>query len=632
VKTLDPAPARVERVSPATWVAGAVLLLVLGALALFLLGCDVVWRIDAVTPCPEGQVKLEDGMCAVRVANHYPCECDCIRVADTQVFAIAARIRIKNNANVRDNPAGTVIGQQLIGQEGTAVAGPQQASNITWWQVDFDTGVDGWVDERFMVVLETVLSKPLDVCLPAALNENVGGTAPAQGDLDADCSTRVATQFQGTMGPNLPPGSECRCAATGSTTAWDSSCDAPCSLGVCVVPGSDPAEPTPDPLATTLLSATSVCEVTGTAEIHVGDEVANTSVSGVLQIHGTPCAPGQSCQVGVSYQLRLDDITIPVRFHSDPKFVDLGVSGASEPGAVTLGPFLGPLFAGELPTGATLNSVQGRREGSDVLALVGRNAGPLSLAVDWENKHCLLDGDFISDASGGIVDDDGHVQRLHVLLTVGGTDDSLSRLVNQPPRADAGPDQTVECTSADGAPVSLTAAASTDADGNIAYYMWRRGSADGTLLADPSANPALTLQQAGGETTYHVRAVDRRLAVGDDDVKVDVVDTTPPDIDCHAATTIAPPDPPVSFTATATDLCGPVASVVIEKTECLKVTGNGAIDPTQSCKVVTDGATLTIRNSGGVGTIIRWVARATDAAGNVGRKTCEVSVANPAKQ
>jgi hypothetical protein len=376
-----------------------------------------------------------------------------------------------------------------------------------------------------------------------------------------------------------------------------------------------------------------VCEVSGTAEIHVGDEVQNTSVSGLVQIHGTPCAPGQGCQVGVSYQLTLGDITIPIRFHSDPKFVDLSVSGASEPDAITLVPFIGPLYAGEVPAGATLNSARGRRSGSaHHLALVGRNGGPLNFAVDWDNKHCLLDGDFVSGTGGGVVDDDGVTQPLHVLMTVGGTDDSLSRMVNQPPRAEAGPDKTVECTSPAGASVSLTAAGSTDADGNIAYYVWRRGSESGPYVGEPSANPAVTTQQAGGETTYHLRVVDRNLAVGGDSVKVAVVDTTPPDIDCHAAATITPPDPPAAFTATATDLCGPVQSVVIEQAGCFKVKGNGEEAPTQSCKVAADGGTLTIENSGGVGTIIRWVVRASDAAGTVGRKTCEVSVANPGHQ
>jgi hypothetical protein len=627
---MDPAPARVERVSPATWVAGAVLLLVLGALALFLLGCESVFPLEP-PDCPDGQ--LVDGMCQARVANHYPCDCDCTKDSDTQVFAIAARVRVKNTANVRDNPAGTIVGQAPIDLQGTLVAGPVDASNITWWQVDFDTGVDGWVDERFMAVLDTVVAKSLDVCLPPELNANVGGTAPSPDDLSNDCSVRVAADFQATAGPNLPPGSQCKCTAKGTPTEWDTTCDAGCPTGVCLVAGSDPAEPTPDLLAATLFGATSVCEVSGTAEIHVGDEVQNTSVSGLVQIHGTPCAPGQGCQVGVSYQLTLGDITIPIRFHSDPKFVDLSVSGASEPDAITLVPFIGPLYAGEVPAGATLNSARGRRSGSaHHLALVGRNGGPLNFAVDWDNKHCLLDGDFVSGTGGGVVDDDGVTQPLHVLVTVGGTNDSLSRMVNQPPRADAGPDKTVECTSPDGASVSLTGAASTDADGNIAYYVWRRGSESGPYVGDPSANPAVTTQQAGGETTYRLRVVDDQLAVGDDSVKVAVVDTTPPDIDCHAAATITPPDPPVAFTATATDLCGPVPSIVIEQAECFKVNGNGQQAQGQSCKVAADGGTLTIENSGGVGTIIRWVVRATDAAGTVGRKTCEVSVANPGHQ
>src|SRR6185436_18907676 len=103
-----------------------------------------------------------------------------------------------------------------------------------------------------------------------------------------------------------------------------------------------------------------LCEVAGTATMTVGGKSPKTQpqVSGFVQIHGRPC-PGQACQVGVSYQLAAGNIEFDsgTIFASDPKFVDLKLSGASEPGAVNLGVLLG-FNIGGLPAGAALTSVE----------------------------------------------------------------------------------------------------------------------------------------------------------------------------------------------------------------------------------------------------------------------------------
>jgi hypothetical protein len=640
---LDAAPANARRISPATYGALTALVLFLGALSLFIIGCQLVFPIDDYEACEPGQVS--DGeTCVDRTPNYYTCECSCT-TASPGGFAIGARVRVTftPDVNVRDNPAGNILGQQTTGLEGTIVAGPVQADldgdgvPETWWQVDFDTDPDGWVIEPSLEVIQSLV-KDLKVCLPPLLNANVdGGHVPSPEEVIADCSTdRVAAHFAEITGQQLPPDTTCSCTATEVPTQWDSSCDAPCGdpSGVCLVASSDPPQPTPEPLSTALFRPTSLCEVSGTADVQVGDELEHTSVQGVIQIHGRQCAPAENCQVGLSYQLILGDISIPVRFHRDPKFVDLSVSGATDAQAIQLAPFL-PLFptlyVGDVATGATLNSARVRREGSPkTLVLVGRNGGPLRFGVDWVNKVCVLDGNFVSTEDGGVVDDDGKPQRLTLRLSLGGP---TSRLVNQPPHADAGPDKTVECTSPQGASVSLTGARSTDADGNLAFYVWRRGSETGPQLAAPSANPAVTTQQAGGETTYSLRVVDSMLAADNASVKVTVADTVAPSIECHVPSpTITPPDEPIAFKATATDTCDLAPAVAIERFECFEVKSNGTrVDKGSSCKVVINGDTLTINNSGGVGTTIRWQARATDAAGNVRRKTCEVLVANPGK-
>ena len=61
-------------------------------------------------------------------------------------FATGNRIQTTTATNVRASGAlaGTLLGQQPVGALGTIVAGPVVMDNITWWQVDFDTGTDGW--------------------------------------------------------------------------------------------------------------------------------------------------------------------------------------------------------------------------------------------------------------------------------------------------------------------------------------------------------------------------------------------------------------------------------------------------------------------------------------------------------
>lgn len=61
-------------------------------------------------------------------------------------FAIAERIEVWRNTNVRGSGklSGTLLGTQGTGNAGTVIAGPVTADNITWWQVNYDTGADGW--------------------------------------------------------------------------------------------------------------------------------------------------------------------------------------------------------------------------------------------------------------------------------------------------------------------------------------------------------------------------------------------------------------------------------------------------------------------------------------------------------
>jgi len=111
---------------------------------------------------------------------------------------------------------------------------------------------------------------------------------------------------------------------------------------------------------------------------------------------------------------------------------------------------------------------------------------------------------------------------------------------------------------------------------------------------------------------------------------INVVDTTPPIIDCNAPDTISPPDAPIAFEVIAADNCDEDPSVGITGYECFMFTKKGKlIDKTESCIVNVDGDTITILDSGGVGDHIRWTAHVEDGCGNVEDQICEVEVVNP---
>lgn len=129
--------------------------------------------------------------------------------------------------------------------------------------------------------------------------------------------------------------------------------------------------------------------------------------------------------------------------------------------------------------------------------------------------------------------------------------------VNRPPIAQAGPDQTAECT---GVPITITlnGAASSDPDGDALTYSWSENNAE----VSTQVSPILSL--AKGSHTFTLVVSDGKGGDASDQVVVDVVDTTPPvvtlkgdaslTIECH--TSFSDPG------ASATDACdGPVPVV-----------------------------------------------------------------------
>jgi hypothetical protein len=133
--------------------------------------------------------------------------------------------------------------------------------------------------------------------------------------------------------------------------------------------------------------------------------------------------------------------------------------------------------------------------------------------------------------------------------------------VNRPPTADAGPDQTVECTSPTTTAVQLDGTGSSDPDGDPLTYSW---SAAGVVFDDATSATPTGAFPFG--TTVVTLTVFDGIEEDSDTVSITVEDTTPPVITCPADITVecsvhggTPKDDPqlAPFFAgvSATDVC-----------------------------------------------------------------------------
>jgi hypothetical protein len=417
---------------------------------------------------------------------------------------------------------------------------------------------------------------------------------------------------------------------------------------VCIATGPSAPEPSPTTIGYRMFGHRSTCELEGSSHIEVGDRepTHDPDTVGTVEILGDPC-PGGGCQVAASFGLAMDPITFSVRFHSDPTFGDLSASADSRSTTMLTG--VDAVFAAD-GVGGTANG----RRGSQGLAVGGSNQEPLTLGIDWGARLCDLHGNLATTVDGenpdGTCAGDGatpctadspdcddvggpcefadqDTQTMTVDVSADGT------LVNQPPSAAAGPDQTVECTSTGGASFTLHGAAS-DPDDNIAVTSWRKGR------VGPEVGQSLVVTQSlgvGQSQDFVLRLIDTFAQTDEDDTHVAVVDTTPPQLSLSVSPAqLSPPNHKlvlVTARLAASDTCDANPAIrLVSITSDEPDNGLGDGDQPQDIQGAafgTDDRQFLLRNerSGtGRGRTYTITYSATDASGNATLSQATVTV------
>lgn len=217
-----------------------------------------------------------------------------------------------------------------------------------------------------------------------------------------------------------------------------------------------------------------------------------------------------------------------------------------------------------------------------------------------------------------VKDNDGTQHFDNVTITV----------LNVPPVARAGSDQTLECVSG-GAVAHLNGSASSDLDGTIASYLWSFG-----------ATTAIASNLFGlGSTNVGLTVTDNDGATHSDNVQINVKDTQKPTISMSVTTALWPPNHKMVKVASgisSSDACYPSSSlsfgVTVSSNEVVNGLGDGNTSP--DWQVIRNGdGTFDVwvraeRSGNGTGRIYTITATSTDGSGNTATETRTVTVAH----
>ena len=210
----------------------------------------------------------------------------------------------------------------------------------------------------------------------------------------------------------------------------------------------------------------------------------------------------------------------------------------------------------------------------------------------------------------------------------------VTKVVAEPPVANAGPDQTVECTGDSQAAVHLTGSASTDPNDDIVLYQWFEnfGTTEQTLLG---AGQDLTVSLALGTHTITLEVTDATGKTSTDEVVVTVVDTTPPVVTLQSnPLSLWPPNHKLVdvHTTVRVDDCQPVTVSLVSVTSSEPDNGTGdgdTVGDIQGAELGSADADVKLRaerSGNGPGRVYTLVYKVVDAGGLETTATTSVTV------
>ncbi len=209
---------------------------------------------------------------------------------------------------------------------------------------------------------------------------------------------------------------------------------------------------------------------------------------------------------------------------------------------------------------------------------------------------------------------------------------AIFQVGNQPPLAEAGPDQRVECDGSGRAQVTLNGAGSSDPNGDALTYVWSGtfGSLSGGVVALPLpvGQHRVTLTVSDGK------------AVSTDEVNITVADTQPPVVTRATATpdVLWPPNHrmvPVEVAAVVADTCDPSARcriLSVSSSEPESGVGEGDKAPDWELAGEMNVRLRAERFGAGSGRLYTITLHCTDGSNNTSVTTVSVSVPHDQKQ
>ncbi len=509
----------------------------------------------------------------------------------------------------------------------------------------------------------------LPVCMTEDFNPNLnGGIVPNDGLLKADCEVRVHDALTGLAEACGYP-ANCTCTFDATSRKFADKCDDDCvanpvesncsdfdpvhgHVEATNAPGDAPVCLTNSPLTQGLYGRRTRCLVGGNAHVAIEDESKSPSANGILQFLGTPC-PGGTCPVGIEYRLDFGSVTFESLFDSDT-FNQLAGLGKSMPGHDAMLSMTGD---GTFSPKSAEVSGRGNREGGDQLAFATLNDDIFNVKVKYGavGPTCTLTGNIIGNVNPELKRCEPHGPTANKICT---SDDdcedddacsdekcnceaiSTSQLAlsvnvsgdikNQPPTADAGDDQTIECTDAAGTAITLDGTGSSDLDNNIKLFMWLRGSRTGAEVGiDPVSH---VIQPPGGES-YVLRVIDAFGQTDEDTTMVGVEDTIAPEVHCgvakHVLEILNHNLVNVGLAASAQDQCEGTLPITVkvfgDENDEVNV-GDGVYSPDAKNLAVGALRLRSERRNSGNGRVYLIVTEASDTSGNRGFDCCTVIV------